>query len=132
MNLQDLALTHKLFNRAAAKHDGGYRTEWILNMTMDHTADQLVFLNKFCKDGRVVLHRYGCASSGQDPVYHMSLNRGVRYSIPTLSLSGYMAVRVIEGSIGAAEAALPSPFVLLSLLSSPDLSLSPSSSVCGG
>ena len=60
-------------------------------MTMDHTADQLVFLNKFCKDGRVVLHRYGCASSGQDPVYHVSLNRGVRYSIPTLSLSGYMA-----------------------------------------
>ena len=51
----------------------------------------------------------------------------------TASLLFHLVVtwlRVIEGSIGAAEAALSSPFVLLSLLSSPDLSLSPSSSVC--
>ena len=37
-----------------------------LNMTMNYTADQLVFLNEPSKDDRVVLHRYGRAASGQD------------------------------------------------------------------
>ena len=37
-----------------------------LNMTMNYTADQLVFLNEPSKDDRVVLHRYGRTASGQD------------------------------------------------------------------
>ena len=45
--------------------------------------------------------------SAQGPVHHVSLNRGVRYSIfPALLLSGYIAVRVIEGSIDGADPAL--------------------------
>ena len=50
MNLQDLALTHKRLKRVAAEGDGAYRTEWILNTTMDYTADQLVFLDEYSKD----------------------------------------------------------------------------------
>ena len=76
-------------------------------MDINYTADQPVFLNESNKDDRVVLHRYGCTPSGQDPVHHVSLNHGVRHSIlPALSLSG---VRVIEGPIDGAEAALSSP-----------------------
>ena len=74
-----------------------------------YTAEQLVFLNEYSKNDCVVLHRYGRTPSGQDPVHHVSLNCGVRYSIfPALSLNGYMAVKVIEGSIDGAEAALSS------------------------
>ena len=105
----------------------------LYGMDINYTADQPVFLNESNKDDRVVLHRYGCAPSGQDPVHHVSLNHGVRHSIlPTLSLSG---VRVMEESIDDVEAALsPSDLgplsVLLSLSSSSDPSLSLSSSVC--
>ena len=93
-------------------------------MDINYTADQPVFLNESNKDDRVVLHRYGCAPSGQDPVHRVSLNHGVQHSIlPALSLSG---VRVMEGSIDGVEAALSSPYdlgslsVLLSLFSSSD------------
>ena len=81
----------------AAEHDDAYCTEWILNMTMNYTADQPVFLNESDKDDRVVLRGYGRAPSGRDTVHHVSFNREVRYSIlPALLLSGYMTVRVID------------------------------------
>ena len=89
--------------------NGGSRTWWCLlyGMDINYTADQPVFLNKSNKDDRVVLHRYGCTPSGQDLVHHVSLNHGVRHSIlPALSLSG---MRVMEGSIDGAKAALSSP-----------------------
>ena len=50
MNLQDLALIHKRLKRVAAEGDDAYRTEWILNTTMDYTADQLVSLDEYSKD----------------------------------------------------------------------------------
>ena len=46
-------------------------------MTVNYTADQPVFLNESSKDDRVVLRGYGRAPSGQNPVHHVSLNRGV-------------------------------------------------------
>lgn len=104
MNLQDLALTHKRLKRIASERDDAHRMEWILNITMNYTADQLVFLDESSKDERVVLRRYGRAPSGRDAIHHVSLDRGIRYSVlPALSLDGYMAVRVVEGSIDGAE-----------------------------
>ena len=41
-NLQDLLLTPKCLKQAAAEHNHTYQTEWILNMTMNYTADQLM------------------------------------------------------------------------------------------
>lgn len=88
----------------AAERNVIYCMEWILNMTMNCTADQLVFLNESSKDEHVVLCRCSCAPKGQDTIHHVSLNHGVQYSIlPALSLGGYMAVRVIEGSIDDAK-----------------------------
>ena len=46
-------------------------------MTVNYTADQPVFLNESNKDDSIVLRGYGRAPSGQDPVHHVSLNRGV-------------------------------------------------------
>ena len=104
LNLWDLTLTHKHLKHVATKQDDTYRTEWILNMTMNYTMDQLVFLDKSSKDKCIVLHRYGHAPSRQEAIHHVSLNHGVWYSIlPALSLNGYMAVRVIEGSIDSVE-----------------------------
>ena len=41
-NLQDLSLTHKHLEQAAAECDNAYWTKWIINMTMNYMADQLV------------------------------------------------------------------------------------------
>ena len=69
-------------------------------MTLNYTVDQLMPLDGSRKDDRVLLRRYGRAPSEQEAIHHVSLNCGVRYSIfPALSLNGYMAVRIIEGSI---------------------------------
>ena len=73
-------------------------------MTMNYTVDQLVFLDESSKDKHVVLHRYGHTPSGQEAIHHVSLNCSVQYSIlPALLLDGYMAVRVVKGSIDGVE-----------------------------
>ena len=56
------------------------------------------------KDNRTICQKYGRAPSGEDPFSEVSLDRGVRYSIlPALTIDGYLAVRVVEGSINGAE-----------------------------
>ena len=103
-NLKDLGFTYKRLKRIAAEQDNAYRTDWLHNMTSNYTADQLVFLDESSKDERVILRRYGRAIEGQRAIEDVSLNRGVRYSIlPALTVDGYMAVRVVEGSIDGAE-----------------------------
>jgi transposase len=103
-NLKDLGLTYKRLKRVAAERDDGYRSDWLHNIMTNYTANQLVFLDESSKDDRTILRRYGQAPSGQAPVDNVSLNRGIRYSIlPALTINGYMAVRVVEGSIEGAE-----------------------------
>ncbi|KAG2345952.1 hypothetical protein BDR05DRAFT_865518, partial [Suillus weaverae] len=83
-NLRDLGLTYKRLRRVAAERDDGFRAD--------------------CKDDRTILPRYGWSLSGQTPFDSVRLNRGIRYSVlPALTIDGYMAVRVVEGSIDGAE-----------------------------
>ena len=103
-NLHDLGLTYKLLQKAAAEQDDIARSEWLLEITTLYSADQLVVLNKTSKDDRTIIWKYGHALSGEDPFVEVSLDRGVCYSIlPALTIDGYLAVRVIEGSIDGAE-----------------------------
>lgn len=103
-NLQDLGFSYKKLKRVAAERNDELRSDWLHNITANYTAEQLVFLDESSKDDRVVLRRYGRAPSGRDPVNRTSLSKGVRYSVlPALSLQGYLAVRVVEGSIDSAE-----------------------------
>jgi len=61
-------------------------------------------LDESSKDGKTLIRRYGWAPSGEDAVLRVSLDRGVRYSIlPALTTDGYIAVRVVEGSIDGEE-----------------------------
>lgn len=103
-NLRDLGLTYKRLRRVAAERDDGFRADWLHNMTTNYTAEQLVFLDESSKDDRTILPRYGWSLSGQTPFDSVRLNRGIRYSVlPALTIDGYMAVRVVEGSIDGAE-----------------------------
>ena len=75
MTLQDLTFSHKQLKWVAAEHNDAYHRDWILNMTMNYNADQLVFLDESSKDKHVVLCRYGCTPKGQDAVHHVSLDQ---------------------------------------------------------
>jgi len=103
-NLQDLALTRKKLRRVAAERDEEFRSEWLDNILTNYTTDQLVFLDESSKDDRVLLRQYGWSTTGEDAVDSVPLDRGSRYSVlPALTIDGYMAVRVVEGSIDGSE-----------------------------
>jgi transposase len=103
-NLRELGLTYKLIRKAAAERDDIARAEWLLETTTLYTAEQLVVLDETSKDNRTIIRKYGQAPSGEDPFVEVPLDRGVRYSIlPALTINGYIAVRVVEGSIDGAE-----------------------------
>jgi hypothetical protein len=103
-NLQDLALTRKKLRRVAAERDEEFRSEWLDNILTNYIAEQLVFLDESSKDDRVLLRQYGWSTTGEDAVDSVPLDRGFRYSVlPALTIDGYMAVRVVEGSIDGSE-----------------------------
>jgi transposase len=103
-NLRELGLTHKILRKAAAERDDQARAEWLIHITSNYTARQMVVLDESSKDGQTILRKYGRALSGEDPFLELSFDRGIRYSIlPALTLDGYIAVRVVEGSIDGAE-----------------------------
>jgi transposase len=102
-NLRDLGITYNRLKRAAVERDDVYRAEWLHNVAANYTADQLLFPDESSKDDRTILRRYGRAISRKPAVDAVPLDLGVWYSIPALTIDGYMAVRVVEGSIDGAE-----------------------------
>ena len=91
--------------KAAAECDDLAWAEWLTYFISNYTARQMVVLDESSKDGRTLIRKYGRAISGQDPFLELPFSdRGIRYSIlPALTLDGYIAVRVVEGSIDGAE-----------------------------
>ena len=103
-NLRDLGISRKIMIRAAAERDDQLRAEWMYDFLATYSAEQMVVLDESSKDGKTLIRKYGRALSGEDAVLQVSLDRGVRYSIlPALTTDGYIAVRVIEGSIDGQE-----------------------------
>ncbi|KAF8228046.1 hypothetical protein L208DRAFT_1293428, partial [Tricholoma matsutake] len=66
---------------------------------------QMVVLDESSKDGWTLIQKYGHAISGQDPFLELPFSDcGIQYSILlALTLDGYIAVQVVEGSIDGAE-----------------------------
>jgi transposase len=103
-NLLDAGYTYKMLRRAAAERDNAAREAWMDHVLTHYAADQLVFLDESSKDGRTIFRKYGRSLAGERAVEVVPLDRGTRYSIlPALTLEGYIAIRVTEGSIDGAE-----------------------------
>lgn len=103
-NLTELGITRKIMRRAALERDDALRAAWLEDTLLRYTADEMVFLDESSKDGRTVFRKYGRAPQGKRPVIQESNDRGTRYSIlPAITINGYIAVRVIEGSVDGAE-----------------------------
>jgi transposase len=104
VNLTELGLTRKIMRRVALERDDALRAAWLEDTLLRYTADEMVFLDESSKDGRTVFRKYGRAPQGERAVIQESLDRGTRYSIlPAITINGYIAVRVIEGSVDGAE-----------------------------
>jgi hypothetical protein len=70
----------------------------------NYTAEQMVLLDESSKDGHTLFCQYGRAPIGETPRESMVHDRGIRYSIlPALTFDGYIAIRVVEGSIDGEE-----------------------------
>lgn len=70
---------------------------WVLD---NYSAEQLVFVDESSKDGRTIARRYGQARSGERAIEEFNHDRGERWSILlALSLEGYIALRIVEGSV---------------------------------
>jgi transposase len=103
-NLQDLGFTRKVMHRITAERDDEARQHWLQHVITTYTADQMVVLDESSKDGRTLIRKYGRAYKGSEASTRTALQRGIRYSIlPALTVDGYMAVRVVEGSIDGRE-----------------------------
>jgi transposase len=103
-NLRELGLTWKIMRRAALERDDALRVTWLEDTLLRYTADEMVFLDESSKDGHTIFRKYGRSLQGERPVTHALQDRGTRYSIlPAITVDGYIAVRVIEGSVDGAE-----------------------------
>jgi len=97
--LRDLGLTYKALRKAAAERDEVAVAEWLLMVTSNYTAEQCIWLDESSKDDRTLSRQFGRSLAGQRAVDVTPLERGIRYSIlPALTLDGYIALRVVEGS----------------------------------
>jgi transposase len=103
-NLTELGLTWKIMRRAALERDDALRAAWLEDTLLRYTADEMVFLDESSKDGHTIFRKYGRSPRGERSVIQGVQDRGTRYSIlPAITLDGYIAVRVVEGSVDGAE-----------------------------
>lgn len=104
--LQTAGLTRKLLHKIARERDEELRTEW-RDMIRDNFGGQgyeFIFVDETSKDDRTTARRYGYAMSGQTAELHHVFKRGTRYSVvAALSKEGYIASRVVEGSLDSFE-----------------------------
>lgn len=104
VNIADAGITYKLLRRAAAERDDAERGAWRAYMTANFHSSQLVFIDESSKDERTIYCHYGRAPSGQRAVIEANFVRGDRWSVvPALTVDGYLAVRVVPGSVDGAE-----------------------------
>jgi len=103
-NLAELGLTWKIMRRAALERDDALRAAWLEDTLLRYTADEMVFLDESSKDRHTIFRKYGRSPQGTRPVIQRLQDRGTRYSIlPAITVDGYVAVRVVEGSVDGTE-----------------------------
>jgi len=75
------------------------RGVYLYHIGMDYNADQLIFIDESSKDERTLTRLYGYSSINTRAKKSVVFIRGKRYTIlPALSLKGFIAVNIMEGS----------------------------------
>ncbi|TFY79064.1 hypothetical protein EWM64_g4948 [Hericium alpestre] len=102
--LSAIGLIYKRLHKSAAQRDPALCAMWRATTTLNYAAAQYVFIDESSFDGRNLERDYGRAAVGQRANEVMPHERGQRYSLlPALTLDGYIATRVVSGSVNGLE-----------------------------
>lgn len=102
--IKDLGFTYKHLHKVAIERDEELRQEWMEEIQSEFVAEQMVFVDESSKDERTIYRRFGRAPKGQDATVSAKFVRGTRYSIiAAITTEGYLATRIVEGSVDGTE-----------------------------
>ena len=98
--VEDAGLSLKKLRRCAAERDEEQRAEFLHYVSTNFSAEMVISVDESSKDDRTIYRHYGRAPHGQRPTIYANFVRGERWSIlPALTIDGYLALEVIQGSI---------------------------------
>ncbi|KAF9242906.1 hypothetical protein BU15DRAFT_60194 [Melanogaster broomeanus] len=83
-------------HRTASQQDEAARQAWREDIAINFSKDQFLFLDESGKDGCTLYRRFGCHGTERGQALEHS-------SMAALSLDGYVAVRIVDGTIDGAE-----------------------------
>jgi len=103
-NIREAGLSSKLLRRHAVERNEMARAAWRADMGANFIGRQLIFVDESSKDERTIYRHYGRSFLGQRATISAPFVRGDRYSIlPAITMDGYVAVRIVPGSVDAAQ-----------------------------
>ncbi|KAE9392284.1 hypothetical protein BT96DRAFT_1000459 [Gymnopus androsaceus JB14] len=107
-NLEKAGLTRKLLHKIAIERDYQRQRDFCNGIrNLDHfsgTAHEFVTVDESSKNDHTTARRYGRAPIGQRADFEDVFVRGQRYTLcAAMSLKGYIATRVVEGSFDTSE-----------------------------
>jgi len=80
------------------------RQEWMQDVNAHFVASQMVFVDETSKDEQTFHRHYGRLVAGRHAMASANFVQGERYSmVAALSLDGYEAVHVVQGSVDGEE-----------------------------
>jgi hypothetical protein len=98
-SLQFCGITRKKIQKASKERNEALRGFYLYNIGMNYTSEQLIFVDETAKDERTLTRLYGYSPINTRAKKSVVFVRGKRYTIlPALSLEGFIAVDVMEGS----------------------------------
>jgi transposase len=99
-NLTQFGLTHKKLTTLAKERNDNRREEWITFVNTHFFDHQIICTDESYKDARTHTRHFGWAMRGEIAFELSPFIRGERYSIlPALTVDGFIALTVIEGSV---------------------------------
>src|SRR6266542_1688667 len=89
----------KIIQKVVKERSEALRGFYLYNIGINYTSEQLIFIDETAKDERTLTRLYGYSPINTRAKKSIVFVRGKRYTIlPALSLEGFIAVDVMEGS----------------------------------
>jgi transposase len=100
--LERMRWSRKIASKRAKEQSEPLRQLYLVRMSQNYTADQIVALDESACNERTGDRKYGWAPVGQPVELSYSFRRSERWSLlPALTIDGYMSFRIFQGSITA-------------------------------
>lgn len=102
--IRDAGYTYKALRRKAAERNPESQEQFRQLQANHLTARMCICVDESSKDDRTIYRHFGWSAAGQRATIDADFTRGDRWSIlPAMTVDGYIAVRVVPGSVDGAE-----------------------------